>query len=103
MKKSILIALAVVTAVTVSINYATAADVVCAKLKDTHKIGYPVSKDALKLASYLNVKTCSKNFKAAVAAKGESIKYVIADQKLRDQLDAAKVARMKAKVSGFSF
>lgn len=77
--------------------------VVCAKLKSTHKTGYPVSKDAKALATYLNVKKCSKSFQAACTAKGVTIQYVAADAKLRAELEAAKVARMKEKIAGFSF
>jgi len=56
------------------ISNVSAADIQCAKLK---RFVRPVSKDAIKLAKHLNVKTCSgRRYKMAVKEIGTTIKLV---------------------------
>ena len=78
-----------------------AANVECAKVGRSY---YPVSKDAIKLAEHLGVKTCSgKNYKMALKQLGAEMKIVPAPQSLIKKLEDAKAAKVRAKIGSFKF
>jgi hypothetical protein len=79
----------------------SAATIECAKVG---RSTYPVSKDAIKLAQHLKLKTCTgKSFKAAVKSLGQTIVMVPASAEVKALVEKTKLNAAAKKLSGFTF
>ena len=82
---------------------AFSATVQCAKAGRSY---YPVSKDAIALAEYLEVKTCgnkNSNFQAYLRDNGIKMQKVKASSELKQRVAAAAKAKRAEKLKGFAF